>query len=145
MTEVFFYHLERSAPEEVLPSLLEKTLARGWRALVKLGSREELDAVDELLWSYRDDSFLPHGESGPDHPVLLGLTDTAENGAEAAFLMPGVTMPPQAMRGFSRCVLMFRPGGADGARAQWRILREEGFDVTYWRQEPDGRWAKAGE
>ena len=35
MTEVLFYHLQRQPLEAVLPTLLEKSLERGWRALVR--------------------------------------------------------------------------------------------------------------
>ncbi|MEM1381571.1 MAG: DNA polymerase III subunit chi [Pseudomonadota bacterium] len=143
MTEVFFYHLERSEPQEVLPSLLEKTLARGWRALVKLPDAEAVGILDEALWTYRDESFLPHGSSGADEPILLTTDDDAVNGAQAVFLTPGTTMTPDAMRAFERCVLLFLPDGADGARAQWRILKDEGFVVTYWKQTLEGRWEKA--
>ena len=62
--EVWFYHLERSSLEQVLPELLEKTLARGWRALVRTGDPARVDHLDGWLWSYRDDSFLPHGHDG---------------------------------------------------------------------------------
>ena len=144
MTEVFFYHLERSGPGDVLPSLLEKTLQRGWRALVKLPDRESLQAMDEALWTYRDESFLPHGTDGPDHPVLLTTENEPENGAQAVFLTPGTTMTPDAMKQFERCVLLFLPEGAEAARAQWRILKDEGFAVTYWKQTLEGRWEKAG-
>lgn len=119
-------------------------MARGWRALVKAADAEALQALDEALWTYRDESFLPHGTDGAEQPVLLSLGDAAENGAQAAFLMPGVTMTPDAMKTFERCVLLFLPEGSEGARAQWRILKEEGFTVTYWKQTLEGRWEKAG-
>ena len=60
MAEIWFYHLEQSALEAALPPLLEKCLARGWRALVRGGQPERLEALDDLLWTWRDDSFLPH-------------------------------------------------------------------------------------
>jgi DNA polymerase-3 subunit chi len=142
MSEVFFYHLERSRPEEVLPALLEKTLARGWRALVKLGSREALEAMDEALWTYRDESFLPHGPGGEEQPVLLSLDDEAPNGAEAAFLAPGASMAPDVIKRFARTVLLFDASGVDEARGRWKTLRAEGFAVTYWQQNYEGRWNK---
>lgn len=144
MTEVFFYHLETSGPLQVLPSLLEKTLKRGWKALVKFPGREALEAMDEALWTYRDESFLPHGESGAEQPVLLSLGDHAENGAEAAFIAPGAEMDAEAMRGFERCVLLFTGENVARARELWTTLKGEGFDVTYWKQAMDGRWGKAG-
>ncbi|MEO1042502.1 MAG: DNA polymerase III subunit chi [Pseudomonadota bacterium] len=143
MVDVFFYHLERSAPHEVLPSLLEKTLKKGWRAMVKLPSREAMQAMDEALWTYRDDSFLPHGIDGADQPVLLTLDDHPANGADAIFLAPGVEMAPEAMEGFERCVLLFTPSDTEEARAQWKALKSHGHDVTYWRQTMSGAWEKA--
>jgi DNA polymerase-3 subunit chi len=144
MTEMFFYQLERSRVEEALPSLLEKTLAKGWRALVKLSTPEALEALDEALWTYRDESFLPHGTSGKDEPVLLSLSDDAPNGAHAAFLTPGAEMSTEAMRDFERCVLLFDQSGTEDARARWKALKADGFEVTYWRQDVRGRWEKAG-
>ena len=58
--EVWFYHLERQGLDQVLPTLLERTLQKGWRALVRANSAERVEHLDGWLWSYRDDSFLPH-------------------------------------------------------------------------------------
>ena len=66
--ELWFYHLERSALEDVLPELLEKTLARGWRALVRSPDARRLEALDQWLWSWRDDSFTPQCRSGIEMP-----------------------------------------------------------------------------
>ena len=61
MTEILFYHLQRQPLERVLPALLEKSLERGWRVVVQGSSEERLEALDAQLWTFRDDSFLPHG------------------------------------------------------------------------------------
>ena len=143
MTEIFFYHLERSTAPQVLPSLLEKTRAKGWRAHVKCVDRPSLEALDDALWSYRDESFLAHGSSGPEEPIFLSLTDEKINKAEAAFLMPGTSMDPEQLRAFERCVLLFGHDDAPAARQSWTALKDEGFAVTYWKQAPDGRWEKA--
>jgi len=75
MAEMLFYHLQRQPLEKVLPALLEKSLARGWRVVVQASSEERMEALDAHLWTYRDDAFLPHGtdrESDPaSQPVLL--------------------------------------------------------------------------
>ena len=64
MSEVLFYHLEARSLEAVIPQLLEKTLERGWRAVIEVGSTERAEALDSHLWTYRDDSFLAHGMDG---------------------------------------------------------------------------------
>ena len=60
MTEVLFYHLQNMSLENVLPPMLEKSLERGWRVVVQSTSQERTEALDAHLWTYRDDSFLPH-------------------------------------------------------------------------------------
>ena len=64
MAELWFYHLERSELERALPPLLEKCLQRGWRALVRcrLARARVMDALDASLWTFRDDSFVPHAK-----------------------------------------------------------------------------------
>lgn len=146
MAEVLFYHLEVRPLESVLPQLLEKTLERGWRAVVETGSRERAEALDSLLWTYRDDSFLPHGLAGDaadaHQPILLTTEPDNANGASVRFFVDRAV--PQSADGYTRLVYMFSghdPDAVTEARQAWRALRE-GNDVTYWQQEGDGRWVK---
>jgi len=61
MTEILIYQLQRQPLERVLPALIEKSLERGWRVIVQAASEERVEALDAQLWTFRDDSFLPHG------------------------------------------------------------------------------------
>ncbi len=144
-TEVLFYHLERQTLERVLPSLLQRTLERGWRAVIQVGSAERLEALDAHLWTYADDSFLPHGtgkEGAPDHqPILLTSGEANENGAGVRFLLDGADMETYA--GYTRIVVIFDGRDEDAltaARAQWQRVRAQGCKATYWRQSDAGRW-----
>ena len=65
MTEVLFYHLLRQPLETVLPTLLEKSLARGWRVVVEAASAERVEALDAHLWTFRDGKAAA-GQSFPD-------------------------------------------------------------------------------
>lgn len=147
MPEIWFYHLERQPLDQVLPLLLERTLARDWRAVVQSGSPERLEAMDTLLWTYRDDSFLPHGTKRDGHsdrqPVYLTDDDTNPNSANIRFLVDGAEMI--AAEAYDRVVYLF--DGADdaalsAARAAWRDVKAGPFDATYWRQNDAGRWEK---
>ncbi len=148
MTEILFYHLERAALESVLPGLLEKSLERGWKAVVRAGSRARVEALNEHLWTYRDDAFLPHaagGEDGARQPVWLTEGDEVPNGADVLFLVDGASANPSALASFTRCVTIF--DGRDeaavaGARAFWKEAKSAGHDATYWKQSQAGRWEK---
>lgn len=148
-TEVLFYHLDRQPLERILPSLLQRTLERGWRAVVQVGSAERLDAIDAHLWTFAEDSFLPHGtakEGAPDRqPILLTLGEENQNGAGVRFLLDGADMETYA--GYARIVVIF--DGRDGdalaaARSQWQRVKAQGCRATYWRQGESGRWEQKG-
>lgn len=145
--EVLFYHLERLPLEKVLPSLLEKTIERGWRAVVQSGSEERLEALDLALWTFRDDSFLAHGtrkEGMSEHqPIYLTTGAETPNGAGVRFLVDGATA--ETFQGFVRIVYLFDghdPEAVKTARQQWTAARQAGCQVTYWQQGNSGRWEK---
>jgi len=146
-TDVLFYHLERQPLEAVLPTLIEKTLERGWRAVVQSGSQERLDAIDETLWTYKPDSFLAHGSArdpSPDaQPIYLTTGTETPNGAGVRFLIEGAEL--QAYSGFVRIVILFNGLDSEAvaqARAQWKTAKAQGCGVAYWQQNDTGRWEK---
>ena len=144
--EVWFYHLERTGLDQALPELLEKTLARGWRAMVRTTAVERIEHLDGWLWSYRDESFLPHapvGEPGEARqPILLTTGDERPNEAQALFLLDGAEAGELAA--FTRCVVLFDGGDEDQlarARSQWSATKAAGWPVSYWKQQERG-WEK---
>ena len=120
MTEILFYHLQRQPLERVLPALLEKSLERGWRVVVQAASEERVEALDAHLWTYRDDSFLPHGTwreaEAREQPILLTVDDDNPNGAAVRFLVDGAPMPADAAA-YERIVLMFDGEDPDAVAA----------------------------
>ena len=145
--EILFYHLEHQPLDRILPSLVERTLERGWRAVVQAGTEERLDAIDALLWTFKDDSFVPHGtaKDGPpaEQPVFLTTTAENPNGAAVRFLVDGASIASFA--GYLRVVLIFDgqdSAALDAARAQWKAAKAQGCAVTYWQQALGGRWEK---
>jgi DNA polymerase-3 subunit chi len=148
MTEMLFYHLQRQPLEKVLPTLLEKSLERGWRVVVQASSDERIEALDAHLWTYRDDGFLPHGtakESEPAaQPVLLTTGDDNLNGAQVRFIVDGAAVPADAAA-YQRIVLLFDGEDADAvaaARERWTEAKAKGFEATYWQPDEQGRWVK---
>lgn len=146
MAEVLFYHLTDSTLESALPGLLEKSLERGWRAVVQTGSEERRDALDSHLWVWSEESFLAHAtdrEAMLDHqPIVLTCSDTNPNGAAIRFFCDGAE--PCALDGYARAVILFDGHDAvqiEAARAHWKVLKGAGHAVTYWQQ-TGGRWEK---
>ncbi len=147
MTEVRFYHLTRTTLEAALPRMLEKTLERDQRAVVRAGSEERVEALTNWLWTYRDRSFLAHGSAKDGHaehqPIWLTDQDERPNGAQVLFLTDGAAS--ERLADYELCAVLFDGNDAAAvaaARAQWSGLEEAGHDLTYWQQDEDGRWEK---
>ena len=146
--EVWFYHLERTSLDRALPELLEKTLAKGWRAVVRARDRDRVEQLDGWLWSYRDETFLPHGLAEEAHaarqPVLLTTGFETPNGAQALFLIDDAE--PGPLDGFERCIFLFDgqdEAAVGAARARWKALKAQGASISYWKQNERGGWEKA--
>lgn len=147
MTEIGFYHLTQSPLERALPRLLEKVLASGARAVVMAGSAERVGALNAALWTYDPASFLPHGcaadGDAADQPIWLTADDENPNDARILLLTDGATS--DSVSEYDRCLEMF--DGRDeaalaAARERWRVYRDAGYDLTYWRQTERGGWEK---
>jgi len=138
---VDFYHLTVSPLERVLPSIAEKVLAGGGRLLV-VAEPGLLARLDEQLWSYAKDSFLPHGrERAESQPVLLSSEPEAANGAANIALADG-RWRDEAL-GFARAFYFFDNDGRDAAREAWKSLTvRPDVEARYWKQDERGKWVQ---
>jgi DNA polymerase-3 subunit chi len=148
MTEVLFYHLQDMTLETVLPPLLEKSLERGWRVVVQSTSEERADALDAHLWTYRDDSFLPHATwrvgDAAEQPIVLTAGEGNPNQANVRFLVDSAALPADS-ESYQRLVLVFNGDDSDAlaaARRVWTDCKARGFEVTYWQADERGRWQR---
>ncbi len=135
----------------MLPGLVERTLARGWRALIRPESAERAQAIDSLLWTFDDESFVPHAQLGEGdasrQPVLITVEETNPNRADVLFLVGGAM--PSSWEGeavsFARVVVLFDghdPSALAAARQAWTAARSAGHETTYWKQSSAGKWEK---
>ena len=136
---VDFYHLAVSPLERVLPAICEKVLAGSERLLVVAGP-DLLGQLDEQLWTYSREAFLPHGrQQGESQPILLSVEPVARNGATNLALVDGQWR--EEALGFARTFYFFDAGGVDPARSVWRRLKTmPDVENRYWKQDDRGKW-----
>ena len=146
--EVWFYHLQRQPLEQVLPILAGKALERGWRVVVQTVDDLRLKALDDLLWTFKDESFLPHGLADDPRAARqpMVLTGVAGNPNEAVVRMyvegAEIDLAPNEPD-YERVMLLFdgrNEAELDAARGQWSRLKGAGFTLAYWQQDEAGRW-----
>lgn len=145
MAELWFYHLEKSELERALPPLLEKSLQRGWRALVRAGSEARLEALDQAIWTFRDDSFVPHAREGDPMRQPVWLTTEADNPNQAQALFIIDNAEPGDISGFERACLLFDgndQSALEMARSRWKQAKDAGIMASYWKESAAGRWEK---
>ncbi len=145
---MLFYQLSDTGLDATVPDLLERSLDRGWRVVLRCGSEAGMAGLDALLWTYRDESFLPHGTAAAGNaglqPVYLTLGDENPNGANVLMLVDGARATAAEMAGFERTCLLF--DGRDDraletARADWRAVRAAALPAKYWVRE-QGKWTQ---
>lgn len=144
--EYWFYHLEGSTIEGVLPDLLEKSLSKGWRVLVKLKPESQTE-FDDHLWTFRADSFIPHGRDDEPmadwQPVLLSADIKSAAGFDIVFLLDGAAVEDVA--GVSRIMVMINGRSEQDVtreRARWKALKSENASLAYYQQNERGKWEK---
>jgi DNA polymerase III subunit chi len=146
MSEVFFYHLEGVAAEDVLPDLLQRGFMRGLKMAVEVADQERLLAFSQKLWAIEDVGFLAHGLEGDPFPerqyIWLARGDHNPNSATFRFYFGGALPVPGNV--YERISVMF--DGSDeaelaAARQLWRDFKALGTEVKYWKKDDTGRWA----
>jgi DNA polymerase III subunit chi len=146
MNEVFFYHLEGSTAEDVLPDLLQRGFTRGLRMAVETTDVERLSAFSQKLWAHEDVAFLPHGLEGEPfserQKIWLSANAENPNGASFRFYFGGALPPMDST--YERVSVMF-DGGDEAelqmARQLWRDFKVQGVVVKYWKKDEAGCWA----
>ncbi|HMC91947.1 MAG TPA: DNA polymerase III subunit chi [Allosphingosinicella sp.] len=138
---VDFYHLTAAPLERILPAIAEKVLAGGGRLLV-VAEEGQLPRLDEQLWTFAKDSFLPHGRADPEtQPILLSVQAAPLNGAHNVALADGAWRD-EALA-FERTFYFFDAGHLDEARGAWRKLKANPqAEARYWKQDERGKWVQ---
>lgn len=147
MTEIRFYHLQIQTPEQALPQILSKALAGDHRIVVRGADASYIEKLNEHLWTFRPDSFLPHGSQkdgyGEDQPIWLTDKDENPNNADVLILTGGTSS--EKTSDYKLCCEMFdgrHDDAVKAAREKWKQYKDAGHDVTYWQQNDKGGWDK---
>lgn len=147
MIRVDFYHLQQKTLDEVLPKLLQKAYSTGKRIKVKIGTEERVEFINSLLWTYNDESFLPHGSKkdgfADQQPIWLSADTENPNTALFLFLVDGAEENAETLTQYERVFNIFDGNSAEAvqqARRLWKEYKNSGCEVYYWQQDNAGKW-----
>lgn len=145
MTQIGFYHLMRLPLDQALPKLLEKAVQAGLRVVVMAGSSERVEHLNAILWTFSEESWLPHGSARDGEAALqpIWLTDREENPNNATVLVLCDGARPTSLDGWDRCLDLFDGNDENvvlAARERWKTWKAEGHQLVYYQQNLNGGW-----
>ena len=137
MTQVDFYILQNEQPGArplFTCRLTEKAFKQGHRVYINTASGQQLQQLDELLWTFRDGSFLPHAvyDAGTSEtpPILLGHAVEPEGPTDVLVNLSSEL--PSFFSRFSRVAELV--GGdadqLDAARERYRFYKDRGYTLN---------------
>lgn len=138
MTQVDFYVLDAAggeSREHFACRLTDKAFAKGNRVYLHVADEMETARLDDLLWTFRDGSFLPHAKVGSpqakDAAVLVGFSGPPEDQSTDVLINLAGTVP-EFFTKFTRVAELAGPSEADkrAARERFRAYREQGCEPT---------------
>lgn len=147
MTRIDFYHLQKSTLDQVLPKLCEKAYNAGNRIKILLSTEERVEFINSLLWTYNEESFLPHGSKKDgfvkDQPIFISASEENENRANLLILADNAIIDVQELSAYERVLNIF--DGNDNsaltsARTYWKNIKALGLDLHYWQQNEQGQF-----
>lgn len=135
MANADFYLIDkprfREQPLLLVCELLKRAFAAEIPTLVYCASQEQAEALDELLWEFEDDSFLPHqicGDADDDMTAILLVPPAADTPKRKLV----INLRDQAVEpGFEMIkeVIAADPKEREGSRLRWREYQARGDQV----------------
>jgi len=145
MTRFDFYHLQKSPLEQVLPKLCEKAYASGNHIKIMVGNSERVEFINSLLWTYNEESFLPHGSKkdgfAEEQPIFISDNEANENNAQILILVDGAKLDVSLLDTYERILNIFDGNDTvalNNARTYWKEIKEFGGELHYWQQNDKG-------
>ncbi|MFI8610967.1 DNA polymerase III subunit chi [Pseudomonas sp. NPDC077649] len=128
-----FYVLSSSDAEGRLRAACQLAL-KAWSAglpvFVRGGDTAQCEALDQLLWEFKAERFVPHDlhRDAPQSPVTLGL-DEAPGFEQGVLINLGSSLSPHVER-FARIIEIVnqQPDLLDACRENFRTYRQRGYD-----------------
>lgn len=133
MPRIEFYVLSTAVPAERLRAACQLAM-KAWRAgmpvFLRGSDAQQCSEVDELLWRFKAESFVPHSlyQDDAQAPVVIGL-DEEPGSAQGVLINLGSTLSPQVER-FSRVIEIVNqePDLLTACRENFRSYRQRGYD-----------------
>jgi len=137
MTQIDFYILSEQSSqngEQLSCRLAEKIYKLGNRLYIHTATQADAKRVDDMLWTYRDGSFLPHEiyqdeQASTDTPIIIG--HDPEPSCKADVLINLAPAVPLFFSRFERVAEIISQQAEEktSGRERYRFYRDRGYTL----------------
>ena len=137
MTRIDFYILDGASTQDrflLSCRIVEKAWKENHRVMIQAGSEQEAHHLDQLLWTFRDQSFVPHAllpiADTSTTPVIIGWNEDA--GEESDILLNLSNEVPACFSRFERVIAPVDndPVRREACRQHYRYYRDRGYPLN---------------
>jgi len=134
VTRVGFYVVQDASPAQrlhVAVRLADKAFQRGHRIFINAADEEQARTLDEMLWTYRPSSFLPHGLHGEEQSETIAIGWGQEPQGHNDLLINLHLAVPDFFSRFARVaeVVTQDATSLEAQRRSWRFYKERGYQL----------------
>ena len=134
MTRVGFYVVQAAGDEQrlqVAVRLADKAFGQGHRIFINADSEAQARRLDELLWSYRPASFLPHALLGEEHSDRIAIGWGQDPGDHNDLLINLQLDIPAFFSRFQRVaeVVTQDENSLTSLRQSWKFYKDRGYQL----------------
>ncbi len=134
MTRIDFYQLnpERHRYDQVVCQLCQKAWESGQHTLLLTQNPQQSQHLDQRLWTFRDDSFVPHDceeVEGLTTPILIH--DNPEPRGERQLLINLSDSVPSYFAQFERVIELVTEDNKAQARQHYSYYKERGYPLNH--------------
>ncbi len=122
----------RAEPLLLVCELAKKAFAGEQPTLVLVRSHDQAEALDELLWAFDENAFIPHQIAGDDDDAITAVL-IVPPGVDAADRPLVINLRDVCAPGLFERVLEVVPADEaerTGSRERWKTYKAAGFDVA---------------
>ena len=139
LEKAYFYNCSYRNVVADISWLTEKLYKERDSILICCKDQETVEVIDDFLWRYKEDGFIPHSiekkERSSIYPVLITTDIDEEHKHNVLLALSGVFIKDQDWQNFTKAYYFFdhqENNQKENARLMWKSLSALNVACKYW-------------
>jgi DNA polymerase-3 subunit chi len=135
-SEIVFIVLNSAVKSRIVCDLAEKCYLNNQRTVIYTKSEEECKTIDSLLWTWKQQSFIPHKclislSKSQTEPIVL--TTSIESAADYDTVLLVDPLPMETVSQFSTVIDFaekYDSQGIELSRKRYKLYKDQNFNIN---------------